>query len=478
MGLGKEFINSSKFVLLGNYINVIVTLGISIVLARLLEPEMFGIMAACGIVIGFLQLIGNAGFSGAIIQFGDRISKNSLSGLFSILLLTSCLATIVFFFSADLLQIFFDYSNLAVYLQSLSAVVFFSIMNSSLRALVINEKRFMEIGVVTIVSTAICGAIGIILAFNEFGVYSLIYKVVIFQASMFFGFLFLSWRRFSFGFSLTLPKQFWSYVRNGYYSQFIGYLMKNLDTILVAKFMGAYSLGLYDISYRFMRQPVSNLAKVFTPVIQPIFKSIGDRREAYKPYLRFASFMAQVGFILSLLIVLFGEEFFILLYGNKWAEAAKVFEVLSITAYFHLLLSGVGGIMLALGFQKLLSKSITISFVTTIGLIFLAVLSGDLILVAYSYVLAVFINFLQSFYYLYFIIFDVNLKKLAKDRLVVISGVYVVFYCILFTVNQMYSASLAIKFSFLIFGIALSFLLGYKYAFWKEVLYILRNIRK
>ena len=253
--------------------------------------------------------------------------------------------------------------------------------------------------------------------------------------------------------------------------------MNNLDTILVAKFMGAYSLGLYDISYRFMRQPVANLAKVFTPVIQPIFNSIKDRREAYKPYSRFTSFMAQVGFILSLLIVLFGEEFFILLYGNKWAEAAKIFKVLSITAYFHILLSGVGGIMLALGFQKLLSKSITISFVTTISFIFLAVLSGDLIIVAYSYALAIFINFLQSFYYLYFIIFDLNWKKLAKDRLVVISGVYIFFYGILFTVIQLYSASLSIKFSFLTIGIAVSVLLGYKYTFWKEIIYILRNIR-
>jgi len=477
MNLGKEFINSSKFVLLGNYINVIVALGISIVLARLLEPAMFGIIAACGILISLLQLIGNAGFSGAIIQFGNKITKNSLSGLFSILFLTSCLATILFFFSANLLERLFDYNNLAVYLQLLSAVVFFSVMNGSLKALVINEKRFKELGVVTIFSTTISGVIGIILAFNEFGVYSLIYKVLIYHGSMFFCFSLLSWRRFSFSLSLTLPKQFWSYVRNGYYSQFIGYLMNNLDTILVAKFMGAYSLGLYDISYRFMRQPVANLAKVFTPVIQPIFNSIKDRREAYKPYSRFTSFMAQVGFILSLLIVLFGEEFFILLYGNKWAEAAKIFKVLSITAYFHILLSGVGGIMLALGFQKLLSKSITISFVTTISFIFLAVLSGDLIIVAYSYALAIFINFLQSFYYLYFIIFDLNWKKLAKDRLVVISGVYIFFYGILFTVIQLYSASLSIKFSFLTIGIAVSVLLGYKYTFWKEIIYILRNIR-
>ena len=177
MNLGKEFINSSKFVLLGNYINVIVALGISIVLARLLEPAMFGIIAACGILISLLQLIGNAGFSGAIIQFGNKITKNSLSGLFSILFLTSCLATILFFFSANLLERLFDYNNLAVYLQLLSAVVFFSVMNGSLKALVINEKRFKELGVVTIFSTTISGVIGIILAFNEFGVYSLIYKV-------------------------------------------------------------------------------------------------------------------------------------------------------------------------------------------------------------------------------------------------------------------------------------------------------------
>lgn len=456
---------------------MIVALGISIVLARLLEPEMFGIMAACTIVIGLVQLIGDAGLNGAIIQFGNKISKNSLTGLFSILFLTSCLATIVFFFSADILESFFDYNNLAVYLQLLSAVVFFSVMNGSLKALVINEKRFMELGLVTIVSTMISGVIGILLAFNEFGIYSLIYKVSIFHGLMFFGFLLLSWRRFSFGLSLTLPKQFWSYVRNGYYSQFVGYTMKNLDSILVAKFMSEYSLGLYDISYRFMRQPVSSLAKVFSPVIQPIFKSIKDKTWAYKPYSRFASFIAQVGFILSLLIVLFGEEFFILLYGNKWAEAAKIFEILSITVYFHLLLSGIGGIMLALGFQKLLSKSITISFLTTIGLIFLAVLSGELIIVAYSYVLSIFINFLQSFYYLYFTVFNLNCKKLVNDRLVVISGAYIFFYGMLLIFNQIFPESFLSKFYFLAFGIVLCLSLGHKYNFWKEVLYIIRNIR-
>ena len=94
-------------------------------------------------------------------------------------------------------------------------------------------------------------------------------------------------------------------------------------------------------------------------------------------------------------------------------------------------LSGVGGIMLALGFQKLLSKCITISFVTTIGFIFLAVQTGDLIIVSYSYVLAIFINFLQSFYYLYFIVFDFNWKKLISDRLVVITTAYILFYVML-----------------------------------------------
>lgn len=478
MSLGKEFISSSKFVLLGNYINLGVSLVVSVILARLLEPEMFGIMAACGIIMGFLQLIGNTGFSGAIIQFGNEITKNSLFALFSYLLLISFLATIIFFYSAHYLESFFDYDNFANYLQLLSAAVFFSIMNGSLRALVINEKRFLEIGVVTIISTTISGTMGIVMALYSYGIYSLIYKVLLFQFLIFLGFLFLSRERFSYGFSLKLPEQFWSYVKNGYYSQFVGYLMKNLDTILVAKFMSAYSLGLYDISYRFMRQPVSNLAKVFTPVIQPIFKSINDRREAYFPYLRFASFMALIGFILSFIIVLFGEEFFILLYGNKWAEAAKVFEVLSITAYFHLLLSGVGGIMLALGYQKLLSKCITISFLTTIGIIFLAVQTGDLILVSYSYVLAIFINFLQSFYYLYSIVFDMNWKKLVNDRLVVITGVYIFYYATVLVFNQFYPESLSIKFYFLFVGILLFTFLGHKYNFLKEVLYIIQNIRK
>ena len=481
MAKGKEFIQSSRLILIGNYSNVFLTLIISVILSRLLQPSDFGIMAIIAVMLSLIQVLGNSGMSTALIQFGSIMGKDSISGLLVIISTVSVLLGISLYLAADSIESWLGYSKMSTYLKILSPLVFFTILSGAFRALLFSNKSFKEVATGSVVATAISGVIGISLAYLGHGVMSLVYKSIIFHVVLFLFYMLANKRNIGRLVNFNFPKDFGSFIINGMYGQLIGFLMRNLDTLLVGKFLGEVALGLYDVSYKIMRQPVSNVAKVFTPVIQPLFRSY-EMDELYLSYTRIARLMGLVGFGISIPFVVWGDDIFAWVYGEKWLEGAPLFKILSISVFFHLLLSGAGGVMLAKNYQGILSRSMTYSFISTIGCILLGVFSGNLTVVAWLYVLSVVVNFFQSFYLLFKHVFK-NVKLiLAKGEFVfslVASYLFLYFsYFLVLYLDFLPVKDLVIDIFFSLFSSFLIFWFSLKYNSLREIKYVLDNLKR
>lgn len=480
MSLGKEFINSSKFVLIGTYSNVFSTLLISIILARLLDPKIFGTMAIISLVLSFFQMLGDAGMGTAFVQLAHRMKQEDRSGALFFLLLVSIVLSVILYLSSTWIEILFAFDNLSHFLEIISPLLIVSVLAGAFKSMLISSKEFLKVNLINVIGTLISGIIGIILAFNGYGIYALVDKMYVYQLFLLVLYGWFIRNRLSLQIQVKIDKEFWSYTVNGMYNQALGFMMKNFDTLLVGKFLGNESLGLYNVSFKLMRQPVSTLAKVFTPVIQPVFRE-GDDVIIFSAYFRFSRFIGLLGFVISLVFMVWGDKLFILVYGEKWLLGAPIFRVMSISIFFHLLLSGVGGLMLARRHQSTLSKSMTLSFLSVIVFIMIGVSFGNLYILSWFYVLSVFVNFIQSYYYLFRNVLRESISQLfVKGKLALLVRSYILFVAIFSIVQIQPTIQINDMLSRLVFsalGIVMVAFISDSYNFVQELKYVLGRLR-
>lgn len=481
MALGREFISSSKVVFIGTYINVFFTFLITLVLARLLNPNVFGVMAIVSLSLSFFQVFANAGMATALIQFAHKMKGELISGALLILFLASIFLSVLFYLLAAPIQVFLGYGELASFLKIVAPILIVTVLAGALRAILISSKEFYKVNIINIVSTFISGILGIVLAFKGFGIYALINKMFIYQGCLFLIYGWVLRSRFTYHIDWNFGREFWSYTFNGLYNQVVGYSMKNLDTLLVGKFLGEIALGLYDVSFKLMRQPVNTLAKVFSPVIQPLFRN--EKNEVVLvAYTRFSRFIGLIGFIISSFLIIWGDLIFLFLYGEKWVKGAPIFNVMSITIFFHLLLSGVGGIMLARGYQRVLSRSMTLSFISVAICILIGARTGDLYTLAWFYVLSVLINFIQSFYFMFKKVLKVGLITLFYRGYLSHLVVSYFSFCGLFFLLKLHPfygiAGLEFRLIMLLVWLVVFIPIARKYKFLSEMKYIIDKVKR
>ncbi|WP_031526303.1 lipopolysaccharide biosynthesis protein [Dyadobacter crusticola] len=388
-------------VFISKYSNILIGLGINSVLARLLSPGEYGILGIVTVFISFFYILSDIGIGVAIIQ-DQSLSQKDTSDIFKISVFLSLVLAVSFALLSSAIAWYYENEVYKPIGQLLAVSVFFSSLSVIPKSLLSKSRSFKLIGTIEVIVAVITGACAIYLASRGWSYYSIVWRSILSSTIIFFLHVYFSKLTIFKGFSLSGFRKIARYSFFQFAFNFINYFSRNLDNILIGKFMGNQSLGIYNQSYQLMMYPVSNLTHVITPVLHPVLAKFKDQpRIIFEEYLKVVNILAMLGVPVSILIFFSADEIIYILLGSKWMEVVPILRVFSITIWVQMITSSAGAIFQAVGRTDTLFKLGLFSAVTIVISIFSGVIYfKSLTATAISLSIAFGVNFITVFFIL------------------------------------------------------------------------------
>ena len=406
--------------LMGKYSLYIFQLLSLAVLSRIFTPEMFGIIAAFQVFILFFQLLATSGLAPAIIYKGS-LTKTERNGIFSSSFLIGVVGAILFFCITPYLSSWLELEDVKI----LSWVFAFNVLFSSLSMLPMaslqKDAKFLVLAKAEIISEVCSLGITLWLFFLGYGIEALASKLL-FVPIFRFVFYYInstnkSIGRARLGSNLSAISSLMSFAKYQLAFNVLNYFSRNLDTILITKYFGVATVGLYEKSYQVMRYPLQLFTFAITPALQPILTKYKNQVDVIeKEYYPVAFKLAMLGFFVSWVLFWGAEEIVYIMFGPQWHDAGQYLSLLAVSIPLQMVLSSTGGIYQAVGKAKLQFYCGVFSSIVNITMIILGIYFADLILLCQLLVLGFVINFIQCFWLMQWSIFK---RKYNRSLLVI-----------------------------------------------------------
>lgn len=318
------------------YVNVAVQMVITMVLARLLTPEEYGVMAVITVFVGLFSVISNIGIGAAVIQYKE-LSDRDFEALFTFTLLLGVVMTALFAAIGYPVAAFYGNDEYVPLMAVASLSVLFQAANMVPNGLLIRNKMFLANGVRLVVTSLAGGAVAIMLALAGWGVYALVLNTVLQSL------LNLVWNiaassirclNHSIKGPLSIVGRFAGFQ---FLSQVVQYLARNLDTILIGGVFGSTPLGFYDKAYRLAKYPIDIIPNTLNPVLKSFFASMDeDADRLYDLYFKVEKALSLLGAFISVFCFFAAQELVFLFFGDQWGDSIPLFQALSASIVFQM----------------------------------------------------------------------------------------------------------------------------------------------
>lgn len=361
MNLKQIAIKNIFFTSFGNILSQIIQFFTKIILARLLIPEDFGLMATMLITISILNTFFNFGWDTELIQRKINI-KRVLNSIFSMFIIISILMSIMIFFSASIISYFFSEPRLISMIRLYSIIFITNSINIAYSAYAQKKLLFSRKVVCELVSIILFSLISIILAYLHFGVWSLLIAQLLQSISLtLLLFMLIKWRPF-FNIDLFMLKHVWKFVRNSAILEIFGLLILQIDKIVVVKFLGIEKLGFYSMAFSFAMILLLAITNPISSIMYPLFSLSKNKAQQKKLFIN----SLQLNFFLLLPAMSFGfvftdlfVQFFL---STKWIPIINIFRILLIYSLFRSVFNISSYIILSRSRPDVLKKILGIEF--------------------------------------------------------------------------------------------------------------------
>lgn len=384
------------------YSGVLISLLVTMVLARLISPEEFGAVALAMIVCSFFNVICSMGIGAAVIQ-SRRLKQTDYDQLFSFTCWMGLIMAVLNFFLAWPLALFREDPGLRPLVQLLSLQILFHALNVLPNALMDKKLLFKRIAMRTFLLQIICGSVGIAMAWGRCGVYALLVAPIVTPL-----FLFLYNRRFTpvhFCHKLSLQplKTIYGFASYRFLIDLLLTASQNLDKLLIGHYLGNMSLGIYEKSTRIMQMPITHISSIFNTVSLPVLSPLqDDTNNLRKKCLKTIIGMGMLSLICGIICVSFASEIILLLYGPEWNLAVPVFRILAFSMPFYIIQSTAGGFFMSAGDTRSEFIVEVANTLTSIICFFISIIFWHTIeAMAWAWTIAVVWNFFQTYLVLY-----------------------------------------------------------------------------
>lgn len=347
--LKRQSVRGAAATFLAQGLRFVLQFGAQIVLARMISPTDFGLVAMVGPVLMLIQIFNELGLSQATIQ-RTEISQHELSLLFWLNVLISSGLALCMAFSAPLIARFYGQPQLTPICVCLSILLVSSGLASQPIALLNRHMRFSALARIDIACSAAAVIVGITAAWLGMGYWSL----VLMQAANAAAILVLAWTMS--GWRPSWPRNL---VGMGQLLRFgggvtgynlINYAGTNLDSVLIGKLGGSLSLGLFDRATKLVATPIWQVSLPIARVAVSLLSRLLGQTDRYRSaYLRMVQGLMLATVPGVICIALTSDRFVPLLLGPSWRDAAPIvtwlavataFAPLSISSYWLFLSQG------------------------------------------------------------------------------------------------------------------------------------------
>lgn len=322
------------------------------ILTRFLDKADFGLMAIVLFVLGFMELFMDMGLSMAILH-KQNISKNEYSSLYWLNAAFSLLLYGIVLFITPVISDFYSEPELLMLLPLMGTNLLISAIGRQFQVIEQKNLSFKRLGIIEILTSILSLIAAIVLAMNNFGVYSLVYSSILkFVTSnvlyLIIGLLHGNEIRFRFKFEETKP-----FLKMGMYQtggQIVNYFNRDLDILLIGKFFGAEILGSYSLAKQLVLRPYTMINPILTRVAAPVLtKFQGDLESLRKNYLRLTNLISTINIPVYIGLIIFAPIVVEILYGSEFQNSVVLVRILSISMMIRSVGNPVGSLIVATG---------------------------------------------------------------------------------------------------------------------------------
>ncbi|MDF5711677.1 MAG: MOP flippase family protein [Nostoc sp. S4] len=319
------------------------------ILARLLGPETFGLVASASIFLAFIGIFLDQGFSVAIIQ-RKELETEHLDTAFWTNVGIGLLMTIVSIAGAGLVANFFSQPQLTPVIRWLSLSFVIITLSSTQEAIFQRNLDFKPLAIRELIAVCVGGVVGVVMAFMGFGIWSLVSQqltnglvqiLVLWSAS--------NWRP-RFKFSPKHFKELFTFGINVLGTQILNFVNRRSDDLLISYFLGPVALGYYSVAYRLLIIITQLLTGVTNQVAMPAFSRLQQEPEKLKSaFYKVTQLTSLISFPAFLGMAALAPELVRVLFGEQWLPSIPVMQVLAFIGIVHSVSYFNGTVLTAMG---------------------------------------------------------------------------------------------------------------------------------
>ncbi|MBU1118726.1 lipopolysaccharide biosynthesis protein [Patescibacteria group bacterium] len=370
-----------------------------IILARILNPNDFGLIAIATTIIAFVGILGNLGIKDALIFQREKI-KIAADTVFYINVILGLLYTSLTFFLAPYLADFFKSPESKLVIQVLSFQFILHYLGLTSLALLQKKFKFFWISVTTVVSSISSILITVVLALNNFHVWSLVIgnlSGVLINTILFF--ILSPWKP-SQTFDKKVFSQIFNYGKHLIKSDIFLTAIDQGDKFVLGRMKGSVDLGYYTLSYNLANLPALSISAVVQQVSFPAFSKIrNDIKVLRSAYYKNIQFIALLAIPISVGMIILAPEITKYVFGEKWLPMIPALQIISVYGCLRSITWVVHDVIKAVGKTKLFSRIILFQLLLMAIIIYPLTKSYGMQGTALALTLPVIVQFFISLYY-------------------------------------------------------------------------------
>lgn len=319
-----------------------------VVLARLLAPEDFGLVASVGPIVAFIGLFQNLGLQQAVIQRSE-ISQRQLNHVFWVSALVGLCCSLIVAALAPVVAAFYGDTRMTGITLAAGAPLLLGSLAALPLALMNRRLKFGQLALNDVI-TAVAGLLATVAAaYAGLGYWSLVIgPAVSALVALVAAWRVARWRPDKPSF--RIDREILSFGANLTGFNLVNFFARNLDTILIGKFSGATELGYYDRAYKLMLFPLQNISQPLTRLMIPLMSRIQDDKQRFRGvYMDTNWLLAAVTAPGIAALTLTSSQVVGLLFGERWLAVAPIFAWLGVASLTQPISNTTGWIFICQG---------------------------------------------------------------------------------------------------------------------------------
>ncbi len=317
----------------GNVVGMGTTFVIGVILARLLAPAEFGLIAMVAVFIGLVQGLMDFGFSGALVQRSEPTAEHFTS-VFVVNVVLGLMLACLAFAAAPLVAHFYDEPRLILITKVLGLGFILRSLSLVHEAWLRKYLKFRTLTQIRIGASILGGGVGIVLAWQGWGVWSLVAQSLVSTSAAVGGLWTLGGWKPGLTFSFTALKELWAYGSHMFAAGLLNTVFTKVDVLIVGKLFSAADLGFFTRAKGLVRYVVRFSSDSVGRVMFPVLSSIQDQEERFRRVsVQTLALVSFAAFFLSGWLFVVASPLIVLLLTKTWLPTAPLLRLFCLSAY-------------------------------------------------------------------------------------------------------------------------------------------------